>query len=482
MKKFLLFISFFVLAGLINSSYTQCTFSKAGIKLNGQPHTDPNTGKCIINLDFYFDLESNPGAKDVFVHIWPTSLYPDYSYAGQNPPKLAQLLNSVATVGFHHHMTELYLLTQYPPDPTIPNFQYQGLSVSIGPGEQIGYDRFTIHNIMIIAPTDCSVPQSFTADAWQTQSAQAQNVHCFSKGLLFYANDPTVSGFIICQEPRRYNFGISTISPSGMIVNYNVYIDDGDEVFNKTTDNILIASATNVSLNAGNNYHFSSGVLAYPPYDGQKPYSERSLWIEVTSTSIPNAVYGHLENLCAPLPVNLVFFTAARKNEMVQLKWSTASEAGNKGFYIERKNTTADWQTIAFVPALSLNGNSSEILNYFFTDNNTLKGISQYRLRQVDIDGEASYSVTRIVNGIEQTGRFIVFPNPATDGQLHFVLDNMSGVNIQMVDMSGHIMKAWNNISRNELIVNGLNSGIYVLKVWSKENPEPVSVKVFVNK
>jgi hypothetical protein len=83
------------------------------------------------------------------------------------------------------------------------------------------------------------------------------------------------------------------------------------------------------------------------------------------------------------LPVELIYF----KGKDNQLLWSTASEAQNKGWNIERSTDAINWTTIGFVQG----GNNSDVtLEYKFQ----LKefGKYYYRIKQLDIDGHFEYS------------------------------------------------------------------------------------------
>jgi hypothetical protein len=481
MKKILLSALVALVAGFYTPVDAQCNFSGAGVKLNGSTYTDPVTGQCMINIDLYFDLQSNAGGKYVYVHIWPTSLYPDYSYS--NPPLAADLVNSVATLGFYHFGSELYLLETYTPDLTIANFKYTGMTITKGPGELSGYDRFAISNLIIASPVSCTVPQSFTADAWESQSSSAQNIHCYSKGLAFYANDPKITGLLFCQVPRTYRFEITTINTAGISISYKVFLNNGDGVYNKTTDTIQLSAASDIALNNSNEYKFTSPVMSYEPYSSASPYADRSLWIVVTSPSITNEVYARLDNSCIPLPVQFRSFTAARNKTVVTLKWTTASEADNKGFYIERRNAGGEWATAGFIASSAMNGNSQQELDYSFADINTYNTITEYRIKQMDINDKASYSVTRPVKGYGQSGDLIIYPNPSPDGRLNIVFEKLNyPFTLELFDMNGRLIRKWVNYNETRLTMINLQPGIYMIKLWLPETKEQISGKVIVNR
>ncbi len=491
MKKILLTLCMLCVGGMYISSNAQCTFANPGVKINGTPYTDPVTGQCIMNIDLYFDILHNSGGKYFWIHIWPTSSYPNHSYTPASNVPTTSLIsggngvldNSIATFGMYHKSPALYMLPSYPPDANVPNFQYAGLSITEieGGGILPGSDRYTLTGLNLSLPLGCNISQSFTADLWESQASSAQTVACYTKGVVFYANDPTVRGLLFCQVPRQYRFDISTIIQSKSVdINYNVYIDNGDGIYNKTTDNINVHSG-NVTLdNANNSYH--SPVLGYEPYSYTKPQCDRALWVVVTSLSIPNEIYARIDNNCIPLAVKFLSFSAIRKNSNVELAWTTASEENNKGFFVERKYGNADWTVLGFVPSAATEGNSDMQLSYAFTDPNAANGISLYRIRQVNFDNRTSFSDVRTVSGLEQNTRVVVFPNPSQNGQLNILLNNLQHeASISLINMNGGIVKEWNNITNSQLNISNVPSGLYTLRVWIKGTNEVQNIKVVVN-
>ncbi|MFZ9388041.1 MAG: T9SS type A sorting domain-containing protein [Chitinophagaceae bacterium] len=481
MKKILLFLSFALAGGLFNGLQAQCDLQNPAVKLNYQ-YADGN-GNCVIGLDLYFDMKHNPGGKYVWVHIWPTASYTNWNYA--TPPTLANggLTGSVATVGLEHHQTLLNVLPEYPPDPSLPNVQYNNVTASEGPSILIDYELYAIKNLVLIIPGGCDVPQLFKFDIWESQAADAQKIHCFVAGGQFFANDPKVQGLLFCTNPRKYSFNIETINTTGsMDVSYKVFIDDGDGIFNKVNDTIKVNEGT-ATLSSSNAYKFVSGILDYTPYSEQKPYADRDLWVEVTSAAIPNDIYAQILNTCIPLPVKFSEFTARRNSDRVYLAWTTASEINNRGFYIMRQNGDKGWENIGYVASAALHGNSDAAIQYSFTDINKMGGISQYRLQQVDLDNTVTYSDIRMVKGMDQTGRLLVFPNPSTNGNLNIILDNMgTDLNVRLIDMNGRLVREWNRVTNGRIYVSQVASGMYTLRVWENNTGQLQQLKVIVSK
>lgn len=184
------------------------------------------------------------------------------------------------------------------------------------------------------------------------------------------------------------------------------------------------------------------------------------------------------------LPVDFQSFAAVRKGSQVELKWATSTEQNNKGFYAERKVGNSDtWETLGFVNSLATGGNSSDVLNYSFVDFNETKSISQYRIRQVDIDSRSKYSEVRSVRGLDQKGTIIVYPNPTNDGKVNVVFEDKNVIReIALIDMSGRVVKQMKNVSNNNIVIDNLLSGMYTLRVYVPATGEQAVEKIVVNK
>jgi len=108
------------------------------------------------------------------------------------------------------------------------------------------------------------------------------------------------------------------------------------------------------------------------------------------------------------LPIELLSFTAKQEGENIRLDWLTASETNNDFFSIPRSK---DGLTFVDIIKISAKGNCKTEQHYSAIDNNPFIGISYYKLKQTDIDGELSYSKVVSVD-IEDLFDFSIYPNP----------------------------------------------------------------------
>ena len=183
------------------------------------------------------------------------------------------------------------------------------------------------------------------------------------------------------------------------------------------------------------------------------------------------------------LPVSLVSFTAMRNNSNVTIRWTTATEINNLGFQIQRLvGNGSSWQDVFFVPSQAAGGNSSSNLSYSFTDLNNSKGITQYRLRQTDIDSRYKFSEIRAVRGEGQLGKTIVYPNPSSDGRVNIVFDEVASARqVSLTDMSGRIIRQWKAVDNNNIQIENLNPGMYILRIVIPGTGEQSMQKIIVN-
>ena len=112
-----------------------------------------------------------------------------------------------------------------------------------------------------------------------------------------------------------------------------------------------------------------------------------------------------------PLPVELIFFNAQLNKNVVDLTWTTLSEMNSNYFTIERSSDAIHFTEILKVNAA---GNSNHRIDYKTIDAHPLQGVSYYRLKQTNLDGTVSDSLTDDVNYLPDDFSYLVLPNPTT--------------------------------------------------------------------
>jgi hypothetical protein len=173
-----------------------------------------------------------------------------------------------------------------------------------------------------------------------------------------------------------------------------------------------------------------------------------------------------------PLPVNLVAFSAKPEERNVLIEWTTASEINNEYFSIESSTDAVNFNEIARVSGAF---NSNVTLNYEVLDRNPHHGISYYRLKQVDYDGEFMYSKIEAVNmPVISTTDMVICPNPVVnimDVRLDpFIFHNPE---ISLRDVNGKLLRSYNvNVNNIQepfrIDLNDLPQGMYFIHVMEE--------------
>ncbi len=466
MKKTLFFIGLII---FINSFCTrlraQCSISNLAIELKSAV---PVAGGCHVIFDFSWNQEVNSGNKFAYLHLWRASQYPDLLANGTaytNPPDYptgTDLVDALATIVIDNNGTATPVIgAAYHPETSVPILT-TGLSVLKEP-INTSIERMVIRNIQLIIP-DCT-GSGITGDIWASQASNGKNVHCVSSNVSVVIGNPRISGLLYCPIPRRYSVQISNLATSPISVSYNIFIDEGDGLFEPFTHDLKITSTPVGPVTIAENGTYQSGIQSYLPWSGQKPYSDHGLWVDVTTVGTPNNTIFLIENNCIPLPVKFISFTARRNGSMINLDWQTGLEQNNTGFEVQRKMGTGNFETIAFVPTQATGGNSEVTLSYSYSDFNNSSTITEYRLKQIDIDRQSTYSDVKAAKGIGQRASIIIYPNPSSNGEVHILLDDLNIMHsISVIDMSGRIIKQWDAHDDTYFTVSNLAPGYYILK------------------
>jgi hypothetical protein len=225
-------------------------------------------------------------------------------------------------------------------------------------------------------------------------------------------------------------------------------------------------TGTITGLNA---QRWNSNTLAWDaPLPGQTTMTDGVMVPNVTQFS-PWALSGN----SSPLPIELISFNATPNGKIVDLSWITETETNNDFFTIER---SADG--INFEPILTVDGagNSSTILYYNSIDDSPIQGLSYYRLKQTDYDGQYSYSNIVAVEFNFDAIDFSIFPNPVYANDAIYISsaeNDGANTNINIVNSIGQC------VHYSYLVINGptvlklnsqLQSGIYTIYIGTKNN------------
>lgn len=180
-----------------------------------------------------------------------------------------------------------------------------------------------------------------------------------------------------------------------------------------------------------------------------------------------------------PLPIELLYFKATPVEDIVLLEWATGSEINNDFFTVERSKTGDDFEAIIEVSSQEPTGGT---LTYYASDEQPYSGISYYRLKQTDLNGDFSYEGYVIVNREDSPVPLAasVFPNPFVNS---FTLDFSGGneaenLEVLLTDEFGKQIQRSTSVTDDQgyaLIeyaeLANLPTGIYILTIISEKGP-----------
>ncbi len=181
-----------------------------------------------------------------------------------------------------------------------------------------------------------------------------------------------------------------------------------------------------------------------------------------------------LSDANAPLPVELSSFTAAVERRNVKLNWTVSSEHNNSGFDIERKESSSvnNWNKVGNVAGA---GTSSTPRNYTFTENNLNTGKYNYRLKQIDFNGNFRYYELAEEIEIGIPNKYEIsqnYPNPFNPTtKINYDLPIDSKVQIKIFDMTGReVYQLMNQTQKagyytTQFNASALASGVYFYQI-----------------
>ncbi len=175
---------------------------------------------------------------------------------------------------------------------------------------------------------------------------------------------------------------------------------------------------------------------------------------------------------CPVLPIELIAFDAAWKNNSAELKWTTALEVNTDYFLVEKSYDGEKFETYGMVTAM---GNSFSNKTYSIIDEKVnRKGTIYYRLQEFDKGGsEPKLSkIVSLVGNVSSDTSFELYPNPASSEMKVLMPEILFGktVTIEAYDTFGRKVYSSeiavdSDNSSFSINISELNRGTYFIKV-----------------
>jgi hypothetical protein len=217
----------------------------------------------------------------------------------------------------------------------------------------------------------------------------------------------------------------------------------------------VVTSAGNYITGSNGSLSFTIGEIAVGSYSG----------------SGGNLTQGFQPTLGAsnPLPLDFLSFTGRLVNNQTLLEWITTREINTKDFIVERSTDGATFNPIATIPALGPTQPGSNN-SYQATDSLPLPGTDYYRLKEVDQNGQATYSPivsVRVSEGLS----CMVYPNPVADRvNIRISVISAAQATILIFDLRGQVISSQpirliNGENQFEIDLTGKAKGMYFVKI-----------------
>ena len=190
----------------------------------------------------------------------------------------------------------------------------------------------------------------------------------------------------------------------------------------------------------------------------------------LTLAQLANDFYISSVNASSSLPIELLYFKATCENNSTKLNWATASETNNDYFSAEKSQDGLTFENINNIPGA---GNSNTTLYYSATDEKPFSGITYYRLKQTDYNGNYTYSDI-VSASCSQDSHISMLISQSENGVNLYITPNDNKIlTLSIFDISGRL--AYNkNIStistESPLTISPVffNAGIYLFRLQSE--------------
>lgn len=218
-------------------------------------------------------------------------------------------------------------------------------------------------------------------------------------------------------------------------------------------------------------------------YSDQVNTSTNSVTVVLTNSEDFYDVWTLVDN-SDPLPVEMIKFTAQCQGGKVVVNWTTASETNNDYFTVERSQDGTFFDEVAVVDGA---GTSNQVNSYSVVDDAPYSGVSYYRIKQTDFDGNYEYSdmvatncensdmAFEIVNAYDNGSGGLNVAFNAADGEIYTAtLFDLQGR--LMVEESGQAYAGTNQV---KLSVANYARGIYLLTL--RNSSKTITKRIMLN-
>ena len=220
------------------------------------------------------------------------------------------------------------------------------------------------------------------------------------------------------------NFNLDNVV---IIVKGKLQLDNGKLKLN-ITSKVIVESLGKITGQNSNDQITIDGVFKFRGTQGiQTGYSYAD-----ASTGIAPSGF-----VMGTLPVNFTSFFAKRSGNEVVLNWSTSEEKNNSHFEIEKSTDGRNWKLIGIIMG---NGTTTNSNQYGYTDKKELSAVMYYRILQVDLNGQKTYSSVKLVRSTEDKKLANVYVSSKNTIAIDINGETKSNMMVTVVNLKGQVV------------------------------------------
>ena len=293
-----------------------------------------------------------------------------------------------------------------------------------------------------------------------------------------------ISGFSQHLKARDTTFGelgelfytLTTNTPAGNKLSSDISGPDPTSLTQFNQRVARISNRTNYhcigrfKLKGISNFSDSLTLAWWPAYNAVWGYYTYSPW----NTYVLSGTYIAITpNIRLPILLNQFSFNVIQNN--IKLQWTTTEEINNSEFDVERKLIKeSEWKNVGSVKGC---GTINHTQNYIFEDKNLNSGTYNYRLKQIDYNGNFEYFDLKSNVVIGKPGSFNIsqnYPNPSNPKtKINYEVAIDAKVSIKIYDIIGRevltLVDQKQSAGYYSVIFDGTNmaSGVYFYRFES---------------
>lgn len=445
-----------------------------------------NVDFCQKTTNVSFTLSHNDGIKYVNFYFFNNSFPPNFSCGSAPTSSVTNLGAYIALVFDNSTDTWSIYNTGINGTGLSPQTAYTLTATPI-----TGGTNFVLTGVEFLSGVPCA-SNNIVLYIGGT-NAQSNGIQCYNTSN-FTPYLVNVTGKIDCGtqvSPLNYDLFIDANyqNPPGTAATitgtYQVFIDvNSNSIIDGTDINLTTPETFTTATGAGVPSGFTSRFFDFDnviPLANGDVNSTKNLLVRVTpSTPGVASVTGILTNTCSTLPVSLKDFNVMQRNGKAELAWNTEQENNNDGFEVEKRVSSGQFVKVGFVDSKAPSGTGAAF-SYNFSDPTILaKGVTYYRLKQIDLDGRFSYSEVKAVRTGNGTLTISVYPNPSRGMVNVTIPESNSLMDVSVDDYTGKSIQRWSGIKVQNMQINNLKPGVYMLRFNFRESGETITQRIVV--